>query len=284
MDVKYTGHWYHLFDKIDAFARNQPRRGLWARNARFYVPSVHGTYEEFTETVEKQSSPEERIWGAIEGVKVIDEKLKIKKIFEREEDDEGYTWGKGEDADLVTLSPMFEVVNTTWVIKDDFTGYGNERPSNENYNTYWTGPPRRGAVVAVYRFSRRLLTAMEAENKGGRHMGVEMFPASVALQYGYKGVYAPHPVFMDRRWPGRYLEKILNGGENGSSGGSERSLFGKREHHFGGSGFYYGSYWPRGVVGVWMGGEWEGKGGEGWEGERGRGCLGGMVVHPVKDL
>ncbi|EGX45006.1 hypothetical protein AOL_s00173g107 [Orbilia oligospora ATCC 24927] len=284
MDVKYTGHWYHLFDKIDTFARNQPRRGLWARNARFYVPSVHGSYQDFTEMVEMRSSPEERIWGAVEGVEVMDKKLKVEKKFEREEDDEGYKWGKGENADLVTLSPMFEVVNTTWVIKDDFTGYGNERPEKENYNPYWTGPPRRGAVVAVYRFSRRLLNAMEVENRGGRHMGVEMFPASVALQYGYKGVYAPHPVFMDRRWPGRYLEKILNGGEKGSSGGNERSLFGKREHHFGGSGFYYGSYWPRGVMGVWMGGEWEGKGGEGWERERGRGCLGGMVVHPVKDL
>ncbi|KAK6355900.1 hypothetical protein TWF718_000279 [Orbilia javanica] len=284
MDVKYTGHWYHLLDKIDAFARNQPRRGLWARNSRFYVPSVHGSYKEFVDMVEAQSPPEERIWGAVEGVKVIDEGLKVKKKFEREEDDKEYSWGKGEDADLVTLSPMFEVTNTTWVIKDDFTGYGNERPENENYNPYWVGPPRRGAVVAVYRFSRRLLNAMEVENRGGRHMGVEMFPASVALQYGLKGVYAPHPVFMDRRWPGRYLERILNGGKWGSSGGSERSLFGRREHHFGGGGFYYGSYWPRGVMGVWMGGEWEGKGGEGWERERGRGCLGGMALHPVKDL
>ncbi|KAK6500212.1 hypothetical protein TWF481_010561 [Arthrobotrys musiformis] len=283
MDVRYTGHWYHLFDKINTFARNQPRKGLWARNARFYVPSVHGSYEDFTNMVERTSLPEERVWGAKEDVDVVDKTLRVTPEIKREEEDE-YSWGKGEEADLVTLSPIFEVVNTTWVIRDDFTGYGRERAEGENYNLQWDGPPRRGAVVAVYRFSKKLLNAMEAENRGGRHMGVEMFPASVALQYGLKAVYAPHPVFMDRRWPGRYLEGILNGGKGGSSGGSSRSLFGKREHHFGGSGFYYGSYWPKGVMGVWMGGEWEGKGGEGWERERGRGCLGGMLLHPVKEI
>ncbi|KAK6530894.1 hypothetical protein TWF281_007728 [Arthrobotrys megalospora] len=214
MDAKYTGHWYHFFDKIDSFAREQPRRGLWARNARFYVPSVHGSYKQFTAMVEEQSLPEERIWGPVEGVDVNTEKT-VKKMFEREEEDKEYSWGKGEDADLITLSPIFDPVNTTWVIKDDFTGYGNERPAGEKYNPFWTGPPRRGAVVAIYRFSRRLLETMEVENRRGRHMGVEMFPASVALQYGLKAVYAPHPVFMDRRWPGRYLESLWNGGKGG---------------------------------------------------------------------
>ncbi|KAJ2965405.1 hypothetical protein NQ176_g10633 [Zarea fungicola] len=48
MDVRYTGHYYDLLTKIESWAQKQPRKGLWERNARFYLPAVHDSWEDFT--------------------------------------------------------------------------------------------------------------------------------------------------------------------------------------------------------------------------------------------
>src|ERR1700759_1982962 len=55
MDDRYTGHWYHLFQKTSSWAKDQPRKGLWERNARFYIPSEHGTWEDFSHMVRVQT-------------------------------------------------------------------------------------------------------------------------------------------------------------------------------------------------------------------------------------
>ncbi|KAI4137095.1 MAG: hypothetical protein L6R39_007485, partial [Caloplaca ligustica] len=47
MDVRYTGQWYHFFDRVRNWTKAQPRKGLWERNGRFYIPSVHGSWEDF---------------------------------------------------------------------------------------------------------------------------------------------------------------------------------------------------------------------------------------------
>ncbi|KAF3922367.1 hypothetical protein AA313_de0202026 [Arthrobotrys entomopaga] len=287
MDVRYTGHWYHFLEKVTEFARAQPRRGMWERNSRFYVPSVHGSWSDFTSMVANEADESESVWGPLDVNLTHPTYSPIKPPFDTPEDDEAHEWGVNEEADLITLTPIFDPKNTTWGPRDEFTGYGAERPVGYDINPFWSGPERRAAVVAMYRFSRRLLDTMHYENTFfGRTMFTEMWPSTVALQYGLKAVYAPHPVFMDRRWPGRYLSKVLNNGAFGSSGGGERGVFGRGEHHFRGSGFYYGSYWPRGVYRSWIGvgEEWEGRGGEEWEEEKGRMCLPGMLLHPVKDL
>ncbi|KAI9851508.1 MAG: hypothetical protein M1824_002618, partial [Vezdaea acicularis] len=49
MDARYTGHWYHLFSTLSTWAKKQPRKGLWERNARFYIPAVHGSWDEFSQ-------------------------------------------------------------------------------------------------------------------------------------------------------------------------------------------------------------------------------------------
>ena len=40
MDIRYTGHYYDFFTKVEDWARAQPRKGLWERNERFYLPST----------------------------------------------------------------------------------------------------------------------------------------------------------------------------------------------------------------------------------------------------
>ncbi|KAI5295502.1 hypothetical protein KEM52_001190 [Ascosphaera acerosa] len=54
MDIRYTGHWYELFERTARWASRQPRRELWERSERYYVPAVHGSWEEFRTRVREQ--------------------------------------------------------------------------------------------------------------------------------------------------------------------------------------------------------------------------------------
>ncbi|MCJ1480288.1 hypothetical protein MMC06_000443 [Schaereria dolodes] len=298
MDVRYTGHWYHLFDSLRTFAVQQPRKGLWERNGRFYVPSVHGTWEDFKQMVRVQTemgtgSPnhawsdyrpggpvggairnqiEKPIWGPYGPDDILDDQEDPIPPTSYEKDK--YTWGVGEEADLITLNPMFDPDGTTWLLANDITGY----------NTSDGLPPRRTAIITASRLSRRLLETMHREVAIGRHnMFSEMWPASCALHHGLKAVYAPHPMYIDRNWPTPYLAHVLNGGKNGASGGARTSIFGDREHNFRGVTWFYNAGFAPNLWRRWLGYQVDNDGGEEEElaGE-GRMCLPGVLLHPVK--
>ncbi|KAF2155645.1 hypothetical protein K461DRAFT_284538 [Myriangium duriaei CBS 260.36] len=303
MDVRYIGHYYHLFDKLGSWARKQPRKGLWERNSRFYVPSEHGSWEEFSHMVrvqtehgtssrgnmyqkmtkdpkhpdDMQSKPEKPVWGPLRPISESDQ-------FEVDKDlqpptshaEDKYVWGVGEEADFITLNPLFDPDQTTWLLAEDVTGY----------NTTDGLPPRRSAIVTTSRLSRRLLNTMHRETALARHsMFTEMWPGSCALHHGLKAVYAPHPVYIDRRWPTSYLAAIFNNGRNGASGGARTSVFGDREHNFLGTTWYYHAGFPGNLWKRWLGYRVDNDGGEEQEkaGE-GRMCLPSMLLHPVKHV
>ncbi|KAA8567169.1 hypothetical protein EYC84_010229 [Monilinia fructicola] len=62
-------------------------------------------------------------------------------------DKDKYTWGVGEDADLIVFNPLFDPDGTTWILAEDVTGY----------NLTGGLPPRRATIIAASRMSRRLL-------------------------------------------------------------------------------------------------------------------------------
>ena len=125
---------------------------------------------------------------------------------------------------------------------------------------------------------------MHAENAlHGHAMCSEMWPPSVALQHGLKAVFAPHPLFVDRAWPLKYLERTFNGGPRGSAGG-RGSVFGKGEHNFQGTSWYYNAQFASKLWKRWVGMEVDGAGGEGFENVQGRMCLRSMLLHPIKDM
>ncbi|KAF2142669.1 uncharacterized protein K452DRAFT_287079 [Aplosporella prunicola CBS 121167] len=306
MDVRYTGHFYELFDKVGAWARKQPRKGLWERNARFYVPREHGDWEDFKHMVRVQTehgtSSKNNIWAAMENNPDVPDEVKAQAVPraekpiwgpERSEDDEmdtdgdpepprayaddKFEWGVGEDADLITFNPLFDPTGTNWILAGDVTGY----------NTSRTLPPRRTAIITAGRLSRRLLETMHRETAVRRRtMFSEMWPASVALQHGLKAVYAPHPVFIDRAWPTDYLAAIFNGGRNGAAGGARTSVFSdERQHNFRGTTWYYNSGAAPNLWLRWLGYVVDNDGGEEDEvwGE-GRMCLPPVLLHPVKHV
>ena len=301
MDVRNTGHWYHFFDRVRRWTKDQPRKGLWERNGRFYVPSVHGTWEDFKQMVRVQTElgtespnniwsglrgasggvpglPRGRtdtpVWGPESPVDMLQDQEDVEPPTMAERDK--YEWGVGEEADFITFSPLWDPDGTTWFYVKDVTGY----------NTSEGLPPRRATIGTSTRLSRRLLQTMHRETVLARHhMFSEMWPASVALHHGYKAVYAPHPVYIDRRWPTAYLAGVMNGGRNGASGGARTSVFGGREHNFKGQSWFYDAGFSPNLWRRWLGYKVDNDGGEQEEkaGE-GRMCLPPMLLHPVKSV
>ncbi|KAJ5219476.1 uncharacterized protein N7498_001575 [Penicillium cinerascens] len=232
MDARYTGHWYHLFDKVSDWARAQPRKGLWERNSRFYVPSVHGSWDDFRQMVRVQTesgtnSPN-NMWSVVKPDGT--EKDRDMNGLHQQGDKSSINGVWGEDADLIVFNPLYDPEGTTWLLRDDVTGYNKENGM----------PPRRTAIITASRLSRKLLTTMHKETALRHHsMFSEMWPATTALHHGFKAVYVPHAVYIDRRWPTKYLETVFNAGRNGASGGARTSVFGDREHNFKGTTWFY---------------------------------------------
>nr|KAK5438653.1 hypothetical protein LTR18_008629 [Exophiala xenobiotica] len=301
MDIRATHHWYHLFDSVSKWAKAQPRKLLWERDSRFYVPSEHGEWDDFSHTVrvqtEQGTNSANNLWSSLNRAKDASVPGAVKQQGEKPiwgperplDDDvafdsdpipptsfdkDKYTWGVGEDADLITFNPLFDPDGTTWLLTDDTTGYNITR----------SRPPRRTAIITASRLSRRLLTTMHRETAVKKHtMFSEMWPASCALHHGLKVVYAPHPEYIDRKWPTNYLQAVFNGGRNGATGGSRTSVFGDREHNFRGTTWYYNAGFPEVLWHRWLGMRFNNDGGEQAElaGE-GRMCLPGMLLHPIK--
>lgn len=299
MDIRYTGHWYHLFDSVTKWAKQQPRKGLWERNGRFYIPSEHGSWEDFRQMVrvntEQGTNSPNNIWSGLKagGSKAPGEtRLGDKPVWgpERPQDDDvafntdpspptaydkdRHSWGVGEEADLIVFNPLFDPDGTTWLLAEDVTGYNKTRGL----------PPRRTAIITASRLSRRLLLTMHRETALKRHtMFSEMWPASCALHHGLKAVYAPHSEYIDRRWPTDYLNSVFNAGRNGATGGARTSVFGDREHNFRGTTWYYNAGFPEVLWNRWLGYKFNNDGGEQFElANEGRMCLPPMLLHPIK--
>ena len=262
MDVRVIGHYYELLDRVSSWANRQPRRYLWERSSRFYIPEFYNnSYQAFSDAVEHTtrakpvSGPQTRKLLAIPQSR----------------------FNENEITDLITFSPIFDPHGTKWIFGKDVTGYDTKRPV----------PSRRASLITVTRLSARLLKLMHGETSRFHHtMFPEMYPASVALHYGLKAVYVPMPIYFDRLWTADTLQQTFNPGPEGSSGGSEKSAFGPREHVFRGSSCYSNANFAGALWRRWLGQKEEnGEGGPQEEvrtGSTGRMCLRSMMLHPIK--
>lgn len=282
MDVRYSGHYYELNSRVSEWAKKQPRKGLWERSRRFWFPEYHGDYANFTKFVEwetaaidkKKNNPTQSgpvpIWGPVQNFRnygMLPPPANTTPPTTYEKDT--YSWGVGEDADLIVFNPIFDPTLTNWVFRADVTGYNTSLPI----------PPRRAAIITISRLSRRLLDTMHEETFRMRHtMFPEMWPSSVCMHHGLKAVYAPHPVYFDKDWNLEYMDQTFNYPKI-----FHASPFGWGEHNMLGSTFYYNSGFSAALWRRWLG-QWEsGKGGRRQEeAGPGRMCLRGTLHHPVK--
>ncbi|PSR74513.1 hypothetical protein BD289DRAFT_448560 [Coniella lustricola] len=270
LDLRYTGHYYEFFHAAATWADKQPRKYLWERNERFWIPGLHGRWQDFVDLVEKETvaSGESSPWGPLFNEGLVSTATHPPTTIERD----NYEWGVGEAADLITFSPLFDPAKNAWSLRYDITGYNDQIP------------PRRTSIVTVGRFSRRLLQAMHEEVSRNKHtMFPEMFPGSIALHHGLKAVYIPHPIYFDRRWPLDRLDSVFNHAET-----PELSVYywphtkGTSEHNFFTSSYYYSTEFGPQLWHRWMGQEDDGLGGPELEKDTGRMCLRSVLIHPVK--
>lgn len=270
LDLRYTGHYYEFFEAAGKWSDKQPRKYLWERNERYWIPGLHGRWENFVELVEKETKASNRPspWGPMINDGVVDPATYPPTTL----DQDNYEWGVGEAADLIALNPLFDPEKNAWCLRYDITGY----------NT--TVPPRRTSIITIGRFSRRLLQAMHEEVSRNKHtMFPEMFPGSIALHHGLKAVYIPHPIYFDRRWPLDRLDLVFNHAET-----PETSVYsfpytpGTGEANFQTASYYYSTEFGAPLWHRWLGNEDLGFGGPELEKETGRMCLRGMLIHPVK--
>ncbi|OHW91461.1 hypothetical protein CSPAE12_09932 [Colletotrichum incanum] len=275
MDVRVVGHSYDFVRRLEEFSKKQPRRGLWERNERYYIPAFHGDYDtDFRMHTEQATRGSSQVWGPpkVPFIHPVGPKPPVANP-----EDDPYRWGVGEDADLITLGPIFDPVNSSWIFGDRIWGYKDDE--NPDPKTL----PRRTTIVTQSRISKRLLDIMHVENLRGNHIASEMTPQTVALLHGFKAVFAPHPTWFDRPWNGAFLDKWFNSGDKGSGG--EGSPFGYgRERRYQGTTWYYRAEPPSRLYNNWMGYVDTDIGGRHWEIEHGRPCLPPMILHPVKEV
>lgn len=274
IDARVTGHNYDFVEKLATFAKRQPRRGLWERNERYYIPSIHGDYDtKFRKEVERVSG-KDTIWGPpkLPFVSPVGPKPPVAKP-----EDDNYKWGVGEEADLITVAPIFNPINSSWISGNELWGFNDSTHAT-------TDLPRRATIVTHSRVSKRLLDIMHVENLRGNHISSEMVTQTTALLHGLKAVYAPMPVFFDRPWKGKDLAKWFNGGSNGESGGIGSAMGWGREARYRGTTWYYRANPPQRMYLNFMGWEDTAVGGKLWEDDHGRPCLPPMLLHPVKDI
>lgn len=201
MDARNTGHTYHFLEQAAAFAKRQPRKYLWERNAYFYVPGAHGTWENFVHTVDRslKGREESTVWGPVPAPRAnINPIGPVPPLANPRH--ENYLWGVGEEADLITLLPIFDARATNWTFP----------------NMTWNVPPdlpRRASPITMWRMSRKLLGAMHAAAaEDGAAVVSEMSAPTFALLHGLKAVAAPHPIYLDGRWTARELAPVVNRG------------------------------------------------------------------------
>ncbi|ORX90489.1 hypothetical protein BCR34DRAFT_609123 [Clohesyomyces aquaticus] len=281
-DARYTGHHYHFFEKISEFADKQPRKLLWERNKRYYLPSVHGTYDNFVKqthadvlNASAHSLIPPPVWGPRPWKRATPPQKPLGPTPPKSFEQDNFEWGVNEPADFITFLPMWDPRNTSWSYKDKIWNYlPGVRPvftPQDGAADWFTHPDfvdidRRVFINTVVRFSKRMLQAMHEENLVGRSMQAEMWPSTVALQHGLKAVYAPHPIFNDRHWPAAYVEGIFDAHstidpdryaakdevQGAWTEQADSPYNHDREYNFQGWSWYFASKFPRTLYRRWL--------------------------------
>ncbi|KAJ6161211.1 hypothetical protein N7470_004607 [Penicillium chermesinum] len=219
MDGRHTGHIYHFFDKAISFAKQQPRKYLWERNAHFYLPAVHGSWRNFTEFVHNSlPNSENSTWGAPYGTGI--RPMGPEPPVEHPDND-SFTWGVGEEADYITFLPIFDPKGTKWTFPDLVWNF-----------KFGLDTPRRASIITMGRYSRRLLDLIHhAQATRGLGLASEMTGSSWCLFHGLKAVAIPQPIWADGKWTPLELNRIFNRGPPENNNGLEDSIW-NWDHRF----------------------------------------------------
>lgn len=291
LDVRYTGNWYNFLEKAESWAREQPRKLQFERATNFYIPSYHGSYANFSDSVEA-AHPDGGVWGP-ERSEAVPRPLGPSPPREIAAEDD-YSWGVGEEADVISVSPIIDLNHTELFKKNPISGF----PEGQDV-------PRRSLMVTpVVRLSRQLLQVMhDAQREQGMDMRSEMFAHTMALLHGLKVAHFPVPQYLDHQGEvdgPEEINRLFNAvGPNGaftSSAPQEMVRMRARSTYWWRLEF---EQYPRTLYRRWYGLEGEGSAVSevdpnvhkdtpypyaAGSDKVGRLCLPGMLLHPVKGI
>ncbi|KAE9364652.1 hypothetical protein N431DRAFT_431489 [Stipitochalara longipes BDJ] len=199
-DFRVIGHNYEFFNSVGEWARKQPRDHLWERNSQLYIPAVHESWDNFVRIIE-QNTPGEGVLGPMPPPKTanyssFEPAIPLPSPVPKD-------WGVGEDADVISLSRIWDPIGSEWVFETYLKVFPPDTPRR-------TSPPNSG------RFSRRvLLLTHEEQVKHGTCVAGEATNPTTALHHGLKAVYVPHPMYFDEDVDPKALYKAFSGHEAG---------------------------------------------------------------------
>ncbi|PWN28495.1 hypothetical protein BDZ90DRAFT_149698 [Jaminaea rosea] len=234
MDVRYVGNYLDFFEGVEEYAREEPLHVGMDKYDTWYVRNVTAS---------------ESNWR----------------------DDQNLTRGRGEEADLITLGPIFDPRGSGWYWEYDVQNY----PKGQ-------GTHRRASIGTNMRMSRSLLDAMNVVNaEAKKSLHCEAWPTTLVLHshlpsshdhsfypeagfthnlpLPFKGVFAPHPIYFRHYWDPDVLHARIN-----------RADFYKKinEKVMRDSSFYYDGKHSKEIY-------------VGWK-ERDDVCRSPMLLHPIK--
>ena len=200
-DFRYTGHNYEFFHSIGEWARKQPRENIWERSSQFYIPAVHKNWENFVQLIKQNTPPAKAVLGPKPPPKTakyssFEPTIPLPSPVPQD-------WGVGEEADVISLSPIWDPADSGWVFQD----YKHNFPP---------ATPLRVSPPSCGRFSRRVLMLTHEEQIAhGTWVAGEATNPTTALHHGLKAVYAPHPLYFDEDIDHKALHRVFNGAEAG---------------------------------------------------------------------
>ncbi|UZJ55876.1 hypothetical protein CBS101457_005196 [Exobasidium rhododendri] len=185
MDVRFIGNYRDFFEGIEEYARKEPLVVGLDKYDTWFVKNV---------TVSEDN------WA--NNTSMVD--------------------GRGQEADLITLGPIFDPRGSGWYWEYDVQNYPQGQATH-----------RRASIGTNMRMSRSLLDAMNVVNaEAKKSLHCEAWPTTLVLHsqlptshdhsfypeagftynlpLPFKGVYAPHPVFFRHYWDAEILHARIN--------------------------------------------------------------------------
>lgn len=255
MDLRVTGHLHEVLSSAAHFARTQPRRNLWSRNGRFYIPEMfNSSYQKFVESVDDEMG-NTGIWGPVYTSDFVPKGPTIPSRLD-------VMWGVGEHADLISFMPMIDPEGTNWIYEERVYGFADG-----------VSTPRRAAFVSMTSASRFLLHQVhEAQRRRGQWLVSEATMETFALLHGLKAVTIPHPVSFDSDMTPKELDTAINRGPTSSQAGGKNPSLAYTKDGFIDGPWATSSYWWSGNAAPDL-----------WHAYLQGECLPPMLLHPVKD-
>ena len=275
MDMRFTGDSGRYLDRMDHFARVEPRKQALERSTFQHMQRRIGDYQTFFRAVNATHAGAAHVWGPLR-IPDIDPIGPEPPVKDPRRD--RFHWGVGEDADLVVTSMCNNAtLSTTWFSRTWLAGF------RAGLDT-----PRFFCPPAITRTSRALLLAVhDAQLRLGLAVPSEATPVSYALWHGLKISFPQHPVFWVQ---GPDVDDATTDGwwKGGPANASATGVGPKSLVHPGGHGlsFWWESYWPRRIVDAWEGRTADGQGEAKlpWllHQKDGKIYIPNMVLHPMK--